>query len=121
MGVFQVGGYIFSSMAISTIPVSSVHTIKALSPLFTVAAFALLFRVSYSAKTHVSLLPLTVGVMLACPFDMTASNYIGLLCAFGSAVVFVTSNIFKVMPSNDSSRPSLNLLFYSSSSVIMYR
>ncbi|KAK0489067.1 triose-phosphate transporter family-domain-containing protein [Armillaria novae-zelandiae] len=123
MGVFQVGGHIFSSMAISTIPVSTVHTIKALSPLFTVAAYALLFRVSYSAKTYVSLLPLTVGVMLACSFDMTASNYIGLLCAFGSAVVFVTSNIFfkKVMPSNDSSQPShvkldkLNLLFYSSS------
>ena len=28
MGVFQVGGHIFSSMAISRIPVSTVHTIK---------------------------------------------------------------------------------------------
>lgn len=28
MGIFQVGGHVFSSMAISTIPVSTVHTIK---------------------------------------------------------------------------------------------
>ncbi|KAJ7224088.1 triose-phosphate transporter family-domain-containing protein [Mycena pura] len=124
MGMFQVGGHIFSSLAISRIPVSTVHTIKALSPLFTVAAYALLFGVSYSSKTYVSLLPLTVGVMLACSFDMSASNVVGLLCAFGSALVFVSSNIFfkRIMPSNRSgmSQPAshkldkLNLLLYSS-------
>ncbi|KAI0060730.1 TPT-domain-containing protein [Artomyces pyxidatus] len=123
MGLFQVGGHIFSSMAISRIPVSTTHTIKALSPLFTVAAYALLFGVRYSAKTYLSLLPLTFGVMLACTFDMSASNIIGLLCAFGSALVFVSSNIFfkKIMPTNPSASSShhkldkLNLLFYSSS------
>ncbi|OBZ73539.1 putative transporter C83.11 [Grifola frondosa] len=121
MGVFQVGGHIFSSMAISRIHVSTVHTIKALSPLFTVAVYALMFGVSYSAKTYLSLLPLTFGVMLACSFDMSASNAIGLLCAFGSAIVFVTSNIFfkKIMPSNPGAQSAhkldkLNLLFYSS-------
>ncbi|OCH96327.1 TPT-domain-containing protein [Obba rivulosa] len=121
MGIFQVGGHIFSSMAISRIPVSTTHTIKALSPLFTVAAYALLFGVKYSAKTYMSLLPLTLGVMLACSFDMSASNAIGLLCAFGSALIFVSSNIFfkKVMPSGSTSTShkldKLNLLFYSSS------
>ncbi|PFH51860.1 hypothetical protein AMATHDRAFT_141742 [Amanita thiersii Skay4041] len=124
MGMFQVGGHMFSSMAISRIPVSTVHTIKALSPLFTVAAYALLFGVSYSNKTYISLLPLTFGVMLACSFDVSASNAIGLLCAFGSALVFVSSNIFfkKIMPSNTGgSTPitshkldKLNLLLYSS-------
>jgi len=121
MGCFQVGGHIFSSMAISRIPVSTTHTIKALSPLFTVAAYALLFGVRYSAKTYISLLPLTLGVMLACSFDVSASNAIGLLCAFGSAIVFVSSNIFfkKIMPTGSSSSShkldKLNLLFYSSS------
>ncbi|EIW59787.1 TPT-domain-containing protein [Trametes versicolor FP-101664 SS1] len=122
MGVFQVGGHIFSSMAISRIPVSTVHTIKALSPLFTVAAYALLFGVSYSPKTYVSLLPLTLGVMLVCTSDMSVSNAIGLLCAFGSAIVFVSQNIFfkKIVPSGPSAQSShkldkLNLLFYSSS------
>ncbi|KAM6497050.1 TPT domain containing protein [Amanita muscaria] len=123
MGMFQVGGHMFSSMAISRIPVSTVHTIKALSPLFTVAAYALLFGVSYSNKTYISLLPLTAGVMLACSFDVSASSALGLLCAFGSALIFVSSNIFfkKIMPSN-ASGPSttshkldkLNLLLYSS-------
>lgn len=137
MGMFQVGGHVFSSMAMSTIPVSTVHTIKvsaficgarclihmfqALSPLITVVAYALLFGVSYSSKTYISLLPLTLGVMLACSFDISASNYIGLLCAFGSALVFVSSNIFfkKIMPSGQSQSSGskldkLNLLLYSS-------
>jgi solute carrier family 35 protein E1 len=62
--------------------------------------------------------------MLACSFDMSASNAVGLLCAFGSALVFVSSNIFfkKIMPSNtggltqESSHKldKLNLLLYSS-------
>ncbi|KAH7913858.1 triose-phosphate transporter family-domain-containing protein, partial [Hygrophoropsis aurantiaca] len=120
MGMFQVGGHMFSSMAISRIPVSTVHTIKALSPLFTVAAYALLFGVRYSPKTYLSLLPLTIGVMLACTFDVSASSPAGLLCAFGSALVFVSSNIFfkKIMPSGSQTSShkldKLNLLLYSS-------
>jgi solute carrier family 35 protein E1 len=59
--------------------------------------------------------------MLACSFDVSASNTIGLLCAFGSAIVFVSSNIFfkKIMPTGSSAShhklDKLNLLFYSSS------
>jgi solute carrier family 35, member E1 len=59
--------------------------------------------------------------MLACSFDVSASNLVGLLCAFGSAIVFVSSNIFfkKIMPTGSSSShhklDKLNLLFYSSS------
>ena len=56
---------------------------------------------------------------------MSASNFIGLLCAFGSALIFVSSNIFfkKVMPSPSKSNnhptsahklDKLNLLLYSS-------
>lgn len=111
----------FSSVAISRIPVSTVHTIKALSPLFTVAAYALLFGVKYSLKTYISLLPLTVGVMVACTFDVSASSPTGLICAFGSALIFVSQNIFfkKVMPSGSQTTSQkldkLNLLLYSSS------
>jgi solute carrier family 35 protein E1 len=54
---------------------------------------------------------------------MSASNALGLACAFGSAIVFVSSNIFfkKIMPSTPAgtATPShkldkINLLFYSS-------
>ena len=143
MGAFQVGGHMFSSMAISRIHVSTVHTIKvcrififhlfsaqitlkALSPLFTVAAYALLFGVKYSPKTYLSLLPLTVGVMLASTFDASASSSVGLLCAFGSALVFVSSNIFfkKVVPSGSQASShrldKVNLLLYSSGAAFVF-
>ncbi|KAG9312827.1 triose-phosphate transporter family-domain-containing protein [Chiua virens] len=125
MGAFQVGGHMFSSMAISRIHVSTVHTVKALSPLFTVAAYALLFGVKYSPKTYLSLLPLTIGVMLASTFDTSASSPVGLLCAFGSALIFVSSNIFfkKVVPSGSQASShrldKVNLLFYSSSAAFV--
>jgi hypothetical protein len=110
MSLFQIAGHVFSSMAIARVPVSTVHTIKvgrcarlrdassdmrlqALSPLFTVASYALLFRVRYSSRTYLSLFPLTFGVMLACSFDLRA-NAVGFLCALGSTIIFVSQNIF---------------------------
>jgi solute carrier family 35 protein E1 len=112
------------------------HTLKrppqALSPLFTVLSYVVLFRVRYTSATYTSLLPLTVGVMLACSFDIRA-NASGLLCALGSTVIFVSQNIFSkkllpkesfssASPAASSSSPTsphgnldkLNLLFYSS-------
>lgn len=87
--------------------------------MFTVFTYALLFRVSYSPATYLSLLPLTLGVMLACSFDMTVSNVLGLICAFGSTLVFVSQNIFfkKIMPTESSTPHKLdkiNLLYFSS-------
>ena len=93
MSFFQIAGHVFSSMAIARVPVSTVHTIKALSPLFTVASYAILFKVRYSPATYSSLLPLTVGVMLACSFDFRGNGF-GFLCALGSTIVFVSQNIF---------------------------
>jgi solute carrier family 35, member E1 len=52
-----------------------------------------MFRVEYSASTYLSLLPLTLGVMLACSFELSA-NVIGLIYAMGSTIVFVSQNIF---------------------------
>ncbi|GAA5946174.1 hypothetical protein JCM3775_006306 [Rhodotorula graminis] len=99
MSLFQIAGHVFSSMAIARVPVSTVHTIKALSPLFTVLSYAALFGVRYSTATYVALLPLTVGVMLACSFDLRA-NAVGFLCALGSTFIFVAQNIFskKLLP-----------------------
>ncbi|BGP24235.1 triose-phosphate transporter family [Rhodotorula toruloides] len=99
MSLFQIAGHVFSSMAIARVPVSTVHTIKALSPLFTVLSYAALFGVRYTSATYVALLPLTIGVMLACSFDLRA-NAVGFLCALGSTFIFVAQNIFskKLLP-----------------------
>ncbi|CAO3615033.1 unnamed protein product [Cunninghamella blakesleeana] len=123
LAIFLIVGHVFSSVAISRIPVSLVHTIKALAPLFTVLFYRFIFKVSYSSKVYTSLLPLTLGVILACSFTFT-NNVIGLACALGSCFVFVTQNIFskkilfkesKLGDRNPNKLDKMNVLFYSSS------
>lgn len=103
LAVFQLLGHLLSSTATSKIPVSLVHTIKGLSPLFTVLAYRLFFRIRYARATYLSLVPLTVGVMLACSTDFS-SNFVGISCAFVAALVFVTQNIFSKKLFNEASR-----------------
>ena len=57
--------------------------------------------------------------MLACSFDLTVSNVLGLICAFGSTLVFVSQNIYfkKIVPTESSAPHKLdkiNLLYFSS-------
>ncbi|PYH72511.1 putative ER to Golgi transport protein (Sly41) [Aspergillus vadensis CBS 113365] len=126
LAVFQLAGHILSSMATSQIPVSLVHTIKGLSPLFTVLAYRVFFRIRYAKATYLSLVPLTLGVMLACSTGFS-TNFFGILCALVAALVFVSQNIFSKKLFNEASRaeseaePSsrrkldkLNLLYYCS-------
>ena len=61
--------------------------------MFTVLAYRLMFKVAYSPSTYFSLLPLTLGVMLACSFELSA-NILGLIWALGSTIIFVSQNIF---------------------------
>lgn len=126
LAAFQIGGHVLHSHAMSRIPVSLVHTIKGLSPLFTVLAYKIFYRINYSTSTYLSLVPLTLGVILACSADFSA-NLIGLIAAFGSALLFVTQNIVSKKLFNEASRAEadppqqrnrkpdkLNLLCYSS-------
>lgn len=103
LAVFQLAGHILSSMATSQIPVSLVHTIKGLSPLFTVLAYRFLFRIRYARATYLSLVPLTLGVMLACSTGLS-TNFFGILCAFLAALVFVSQNIFSKKLFNEAER-----------------
>ena len=103
LALFQIGGHILSSVATSKIPVSLVHTIKGLSPLFTVLAYRFIFHVHYSIATYLSLVPLTLGVVLACSVEFS-SNLIGILCAFVAALIFVSQNIFSKKLFNEAAR-----------------
>jgi solute carrier family 35, member E1 len=103
LAVFQLLGHLLSSTATSKIPVSLVHTIKGLSPLFTVLAYRIVFRIRYARATYLSLVPLTLGVMLACSTDFS-TNFVGILCAFVAALVFVSQNIFSKKLFNEASR-----------------
>lgn len=124
LAAFQIGGHLLSSTATAKIPVSLVHTIKGLSPLFTVFAYRILFDIRYPAATYLSLVPLTLGVMLACSAEFKG-NLFGIVYAFLAALIFVTQNIFSKRLFNEaavaeaSGGPSrkldkLNLLCYSS-------
>lgn len=103
LACFSLTGHILSSMATTTIPVSLVHTIKGLSPLFTVFAYRVFFGIKYARATYMSLVPLTVGVMLACSTGFS-TDFFGILCAFSAAVVFVTQNIFSKRLFNEAAR-----------------
>ncbi|KAK3997106.1 triose-phosphate transporter family-domain-containing protein [Cladorrhinum sp. PSN332] len=128
LAAFQIGGHLLSSTATSKIPVSLVHTIKGLSPLFTVLAYRLIFDIRYPKATYLSLVPLTIGVMLACSSSHTFNGqFLGILYALLATIIFVTQNIFSKRLFNEAARAEaeglgaqskkldkLNLLCYSS-------
>jgi solute carrier family 35 protein E1 len=127
LAIFQIGGHVMSSDATRRIPVSLVHTIKGLSPLLTVGAYRIFYKIHYSIPTYLSLIPLTLGVVLACSADFNA-NFMGLIMAFASAILFVTQNIVSkklfneaaaaekdgFVPTRVTKPDKLNLLCYSS-------
>jgi solute carrier family 35 protein E1 len=95
LAVFQIAGHLLSSKATAMIPVSQVHTIKGLSPLFTVFAYRLVYDIRYPMATYMSLIPLTCGVMLACSGKSAfGGHFLGNLYALLAAIIFVTQNIF---------------------------
>jgi solute carrier family 35 protein E1 len=105
---FMIGGHILTSDAMSRIPVSLVHTIKGLSPLFTVLAYRVIYRVRYHYTTYLSLLPLTIGVIMACSTQFS-NNFIGLCSAFASAISFVTQNIVSKKLFTDAAAAELDM------------
>ncbi|RYP26237.1 hypothetical protein DL768_011802 [Monosporascus sp. mg162] len=128
LAAFQIGGHLLSSTATSKIPVSMVHTVKGLSPLFTVFAYRFIFNIRYPPATYYSLVPLTLGVMLACSGKHSFKGEIlGLFYALLATIIFVTQNIFSKRLFNEAAKAEaeglaaksrkldkLNLLCYSS-------
>lgn len=125
---FQIGGHLLSSTATAKIPVSLVHTIKGLSPLFTVLAYRFFYDIRYPQTTYLSLIPLTVGVMLACSSKHRYDGqFMGVLQALLATLIFVTQNIVSKKIFNEAAKAEaeapgvqskkldkLNLLCYSS-------
>lgn len=134
LSIFQLGGHVLSSSATQRIPVSLVHTIKGLSPLFTVLAYRIVFDVKYTKETYLSLVPLTVGVVMACSVEFSG-NLTGIISALLAALIFVAQNIFSKKLFNEAARAEadavphsqlhpkkldkLNLLFYGSSLALL--
>ncbi|KOS18600.1 putative transporter [Escovopsis weberi] len=128
LAAFQIFGHLLSSTATSKIPVSLVHTIKGLSPLFTVLAYRFIYDIRYPQATYLSLVPLTLGVMLACSGKSGhGAQLLGVIEALLATLIFVTQNIFSKRLFNEAAKveaegagtqskklDKLNLLCYSS-------
>lgn len=128
LAAFQIGGHLLSSTATAKIPVSLVHTIKGLSPMFTVLAYRIFYDIRYPQATYLSLVPLTVGVMLACSGKSGYGGHLmGVLQALLATLIFVMQNIVSKKIFNEAAKAEveapgvqskkldkLNLLCYSS-------
>lgn len=124
LGFFQIFGHILSSTALTFVSVSFSHTIKALSPLFTVAIYTSLYQISYSRSVYVSLATLTIGVIMVCATNLQF-HLIGFLCSLGSTFTFVMykyglilrqniacKHLFNTSNHSSFKLDKLNLLFY---------
>ena len=125
ISVFNVLGHALGSLAVSRVEVSLVHTIKALSPLFTVLSYALFFGVPYSSRTYLSLVPLIFGVVLVCTSlsKSKRDDIVGFVAALGSTLIVVAQNIYSkklLKPATSAATNAhekldkVNILFYSS-------
>ena len=66
-------------------------------------AYRFVFHIHYATATYLSLIPLTLGVILACSVEFSG-NLFGIFCAFGGAIIFVTQNIFSKKLFNEAAR-----------------
>ncbi|KAL2919584.1 hypothetical protein HK105_200496 [Polyrhizophydium stewartii] len=121
LALFQVFGHIFSAIAMSYGRISFTHTIKALSPLFTVLLYRAFDKIIYTPKVYISLIPLTLGVMLVCVTELKFHT-VSFLCSLASTLIFVIQNIVAKKLFNAAASKTvtttprldkLNMLFYS--------
>lgn len=118
MGMFQFVGHLTSHKATSLIPVSLVSTVKAMAPLTTVLSYRVLYLVKYRPVTYITLVPLVVGIMMACykpkhnlQRAIMPHYKAGLFFSFVSMLIFVSQNIFaKKILTVIESKPDLPLL-----------
>jgi len=118
--ICRIVNHSLATLALSLMPVSLMHTVKAISPLFTVALSRLLLRKRVSWQVLASLVPICGGILLACATDIEFQ--LGGAVAASISVLAVT---FQAILSKgiftNSDLTEFSLLFYSSltSAVLM--
>ncbi|KAL8687434.1 MAG: hypothetical protein Q9218_006391 [Villophora microphyllina] len=75
------------SLAMVTIPFH--QTVRALTPVFTVAIYRIAFAGIYGTATYISLIPVIIGVMLASYGDLTATVVGFIITLFGTFLAAV--------------------------------
>ncbi|RLV93949.1 putative transporter [Spathaspora sp. JA1] len=100
LGIFQFTGKFFSLTATSLIPLVTVSSIKALSPLLIVLGYRIIYQVIFPYITYLSLTPLLVGVILIIISDSNTNisteelNNSGVVYCLISTIIFAAQNIY---------------------------
>ncbi|CUM63102.1 uncharacterized protein PRCAT00000668001 [Priceomyces carsonii] len=127
LGLFQFTGKFLSLSATSLIPLSTVSSIKALSPLLIVGGYRIIYGVKFPFVTYLSLTPLVGGVILIITSDSLKNpksndNLLysdnkdidykqmkGIIFCIFSSIIFAVQNIYgKQLITWDSNVSSLN-------------
>ncbi|CDK25142.1 unnamed protein product [Kuraishia capsulata CBS 1993] len=102
MGFFQFFGKMFSLAATSLVPIATVSSIRALSPLLVVAEYRVYYGVHFPLVTYLSLIPLVMGVVFIVISETThtplvvgsAKQLKGVVYASVSTFIFATQGIY---------------------------
>ena len=104
LGLFQFFGHLTAHKATSLTSISLVHSVKALSPIATVAYYAAWEGREYNMATYYTLLVLIGGGVVTCyashsgasksSASSASDSIAGIMYAFMSMAVFVSQNIF---------------------------
>ncbi|KAG5421119.1 hypothetical protein I9W82_000209 [Candida metapsilosis] len=112
LGLFQFVGKFFSLTATSLIPLATVSSIKALSPLIVVFGYRVFYNVLFPLVTYISLIPLLFGVILIILSDSVRNTHsntnslvseysefnqqhlTGIFMCLMSTIVFAAQNIY---------------------------
>ena len=126
--LMKVSSHFFGTIALAHSPVSLVHTIKSLSPLFIVAFYWIFHRARYSKQTIISLCILIFGVALVCfrAASLTIVGFIysilGCLTGVGCTVCnkqllshgrsVISTTVTAAKSPHESSQSKLSILFH---------
>lgn len=100
LGGFQFVGKYLLLLAVLLVPIATVSSVKALSPLLIVAGYRVWYHVQFPLSTYLLLAPLVSGVMLVIISDIhvemavTQQHLAGVAYAAALAVVFAAQNIY---------------------------
>ncbi|KAJ1677786.1 hypothetical protein EV182_005442 [Spiromyces aspiralis] len=92
LSLVQVANHMLGTVAISHSPVSLVHTIKSLTPLFIVAFYWAFHNAKYSRSTIVSLYMLVFGVGLTC-YKAASLTLIGFAYSLMASIAYACGTI----------------------------
>jgi len=104
-------GHTLTQISLEFIAVSYTHTIKSISPLFTMIMSYFILGETFSLNMGLSIVPIVTGVLLSSVVEMDI-NVIGTVTALLSSVCFCYTNIYSKIMVENKKLDSFHLLMY---------